>query len=341
MTSLTSNYIADGVDSRPWVEKYRPNSLSDLISHEDIIGTIGKLMESGRLPHLLFYGPPGTGKTSTILACAKQMYGKNLNSMVLQLNASDDRGIDIVRNQIKTFAGTKKLFSSGIKLIILDEADHMTNDAQFALRRVMEKYSKTTRFCMICNYVSKIIPALQSRCTKFRFAPLSIDQMKVRAQHVISSENIHVTEDGLATVLRLARGDMRKVLNVLQATSMAHDTVNEENVCSSTGSPLSSDIKNVLDWLMNATVKDCFENIRNLQYERGLALTDIVREISPWITKLKIPPKVQCFLLDKISDLQYRLAFATSETLQLGAFIGVFRSAVDTMAKMGAKTELP
>ena len=122
---------------------------------------------------------------------------------------------------------------------------------------------------------------------------------------------------------------------------MAHDTVNEENVCSSTGSPLSSDIKNVLDWLMNATVKDCFENIRNLQYERGLALTDIVREISPWITKLKIPPKVQCFLLDKISDLQYRLAFATSETLQLGAFIGVFRSAVDTMAKMGAKTELP
>ena len=154
-------------------------------------------------------------------------------------------------------------------------------------------------------------------------------------------ENINVSENGLATVLRLARGDMRKVLNVLQATSMAHDVVNEETVCSSTGSPLSTDIKNVLDWLMNATVKDCYASIRHLQYERGLALTDIVREISPWITKLKMPPKVQCYLLDKISDLQYRLAFATSETLQLGALIGVFKAGVDMMAKMGAKTELP
>ena len=251
------------------MEKYRPNSLSDLISHEGYHRHYRQVDGVRSLAALLFYGPPGTGRRQRYWRVPSKCMGKNLNSMVLQLNASDDRGIDIVRNQIKTFAGTEETFQLRDKVdLILDEPDHMTNDAQFALRRVMEKYSKTTRFCMICNYVSKIIPALQSRCTKFRFAPLSIDQMKVRAQHVISSENIHVTEDGLATVLRLARGDMRKVLNVLQATSMAHDTVNEENVCSSTGSPLSSDIKKCIDWLMNATVKDCFENIRNLQYEK-------------------------------------------------------------------------
>ena len=224
-----------------------------------------------------------------------------------------------------------------VETFVLDEADHMTNDAQFALRRVMEKYSKTTRFCIICNYVSKIIPALQSRCTKFRFAPLSVEQMKGRAQHVIEAENITVTEDGLAAVLRLARGDMRKVLNVLQATSMGHDVVDEANVCSATGSPQSADVKALVDWLLNEPVKDVYRKIRELQVEKGLALTDIVHEVSPWIMKINMPPNVQCFLLDKISDVQHRLAFATSETLQLGSLIGIFKTGADMMARMQAE----
>ncbi|GMI10300.1 hypothetical protein TrRE_jg11793 [Triparma retinervis] len=153
----------------PWVEKYRPSSLTDLVAHEEIISVLTKLIESDKLPHLLLYGPPGTGKTSTIIAMAKKMYGeKKYKGMVLELNASDERGIDVVRNQIREFAGTRQLFSSGTKLILLDECDAMTSDAQFALRRIIEKYSTSTRFCLICNYVSKIIPALQSRCTRFR-----------------------------------------------------------------------------------------------------------------------------------------------------------------------------
>ena len=147
----------------PWVEKYRPKDLNELIAHEEIISVLNKLIESNKLPHLLFHGPPGTGKTSTIKACAKKMFGEHISSMVLELNASDDRGIDVVREQIKEFAGTKKLFSTGVKLVILDEADAMTQDAQAALRRVIEKYTSNTRFCLICNYVNKIMPALQSR----------------------------------------------------------------------------------------------------------------------------------------------------------------------------------
>ncbi len=172
--------------------------------------------------------------------------------MVLELNASDDRGIDVVRNQIKEFAQTQKLFTSGVKLVILDEADAMTNDAQFALRRVIEKYTKNTRFCLICNYVSKIIPALQSRCTRFRFAPLESAQIRSRLQYVVDKEGLgeRVTQDGTDAILRLSQGDMRRVLNILQATASGFDTVNAETVYACTGSPPPSEISNLLQSLM-------------------------------------------------------------------------------------------
>jgi replication factor C subunit 3/5 len=156
-----------------------------------------------------------------------------------QLNASDDRGIDVVREQIKSFAGTRKLFSSGVKLVILDEADAMTNDAQFALRRVIEKYTRTTRFCLLCNYVSKIIPALQSRCTRFRFAPLQPAHVLARFRHVVDAEGLagRLRPDGETAILRQSGGDMRKVLNVLQACAAGHAVVDEAAVYACTGTP--------------------------------------------------------------------------------------------------------
>jgi replication factor C subunit 3/5 len=208
------------IASLPWVEKYRPKDMSDLVSHEEIISTITRLIDAGKLPHLLLYGPPGTGKTSTILACAHNMYGKSFSSMVLELNASDERGIDVVRDQIKEFASTRQMFTSAPKLIILDEADAMTNAAQFALRRVIEKYTKNARFCLICNYASKIIPALQSRCTRFRFAPLEPAQARERLAIVAEAEHCVATPDGLDACVTLGTGDMRKCLNILQSTHM-------------------------------------------------------------------------------------------------------------------------
>jgi replication factor C subunit 3/5 len=203
-------------------------SLDDVSGHQDILATINKFVDSNRLPHLLLYGPPGTGKTSTILALARRIYGSdNLRQMVLELNASDDRGIDVVREQIKTFASTKQIFTTGsaasrtgiagFKLIILDEADAMTNTAQMALRRIMEKYTANTRFCIIANYSHKLSPALLSRCTRFRFSPLKERDIRVLVDKVIEEENVKVTPDATDALVRLSKGDMRRALNVLQA----------------------------------------------------------------------------------------------------------------------------
>ncbi len=186
-------------------------------------------MDANRLPHLLLYGPPGTGKTSTILALARRIYGSdNMRQMVLELNASDDRGIDVVREQIKTFASTKQIFSmggtrggsvgiAGYKLIILDEADAMTNTAQMALRRIMEKYTANTRFCIIANYSHKLSPALLSRCTRFRFSPLKEKDIRTLVDKVIDEEHVKIQPAATDALVTLSKGDMRRALNVLQA----------------------------------------------------------------------------------------------------------------------------
>ncbi|XP_077571535.1 replication factor C subunit 5 [Stigmatopora nigra] len=310
----------------PWVEKYRPQKLDDLISHKDILSTIQKFISEDRLPHLLFYGPPGTGKTSTILACAKQLYKtKEFNSMVLELNASDDRGIDVVRGPILSFASTRTIFKKGFKLVILDEADSMTQDAQNALRRVMEKYTENTRFCMICNYLSKIIPALQSRCTRFRFGPLSPDQMIPRLQHVIQEEGVDITPDGMKAIVTLSSGDMRRSLNILQCTSMAYDQVTEDTVYTCTGHPLRSDIANILDWSLNKDFTTAYKEILALKTLKGLALQDILTEVHLLIHRVDFPPSVRIGLLIKLSDIEHRLASGTNEKIQLSSMVAAFQ----------------
>jgi len=312
----------------PWVEKYRPNALQELISHEDIISTIKTFISQDKLPHLLFYGPPGTGKTSTILACAKQLYTpKEFNSMVLELNASDDRGIGIVRGQILTFASTRTFLNKGYKLIILDEADSMTNDAQNALRRIMEKYTENVRFCMIGNYLGKIIPALQSRCTRFRFGPLSPEQILPRLELVCQEEHVDITEDGKEALMRLAAGDMRKVINILQSCSMAFDQVNENNVYTCVGHPLRSDITNIINWSLNDDFTTAYNNTNKLRTNRGLSLQDILSEVHLYIHKIELPASVRIQLLIKLSELEQRLMSGCSEKIQLGSFVAAFQVA--------------
>jgi len=310
----------------PWVEKYRPDGLDELISHEDIIATIRTFISNDKLPHLLFYGPPGTGKTSTILACAKEIYpAKLFNSMVLELNASDDRGIGIVRGQILNFASTRTIFNSGYKLIILDEADAMTNDAQNALRRIIEKFTDNVRFCLICNYLSKIIPALQSRATRFRFGPLKEDQILPRLEHVCREEKIKITEDGKAALMSLSQGDMRRVLNILQSCAMAFDSVSEYNVYKCTGHPQKADINNVVNWALNEDFSTAYNNIQELKTNEGLSLQDILTEVHLYVHRLVLPDNVKIMLLIKMAELESRLMAGSSEKIQLGGFLAAFQ----------------
>ncbi|KAI8146567.1 P-loop containing nucleoside triphosphate hydrolase protein [Fennellomyces sp. T-0311] len=315
-------------DHLPWVEKYRPKSLTDIVSQKDVTTTVEKFIESGQVPHLLFYGPPGTGKTSTILACARQLYKEHFRSMTLELNASDDRGIDVVREQIKNFASTRTIFKKGFKLIILDEADAMTSQAQSALRRVIEKYTKNVRFCIICNYVSKIIPAIQSRCTRFRFAPLGASQVKDRLETVVRAENVKMTDGGERALLRLCKGDMRRALNILQACHSGYERVDESSVYICTGHPHPQVIENVVNWLWKEEYTSAYSNIDKIQRETGIALVDILSEVYEYLLKIDYPDQTRIFLLENLAEIEYRLGEGANESIQLGALVGVFKLAI-------------
>ncbi|EPS44658.1 hypothetical protein H072_1362 [Dactylellina haptotyla CBS 200.50] len=220
----------------PWVEKYRPKTLSDVTAQDHTISVLRRTLQSSNLPHMLFYGPPGTGKTSTILALAKELYGPELiKTRVLELNASDERGISIVREKVKNFAkiaistttsaNASKYPCPPYKIIILDEADSMTQDAQSALRRTMETYSKITRFCLICNYVTRIIDPLASRCSKFRFKPLDEGNTKTRLTRIAQSENVKYQEGVIDALIKVADGDLRKAITFLQSAAKLHVAV--------------------------------------------------------------------------------------------------------------------
>ncbi|CBY30541.1 unnamed protein product [Oikopleura dioica] len=319
----------------PWVEKYRPNKLDDLISHTEIISTIKKFIDNEQLPHLLFYGPPGTGKTSTILAVAKELYGaKNLKKMVLELNASDARGINVVRNEILNFASSRSLHCKGFKVIILDECDAMTRDAQAALRRVMEKFTKNVRFCLICNYLGKLIPAIQSRCTRFRFAPLSVEQMMPRINHVVEEEGIDIDQNGMDLLLKMAEGDMRRSLNILQASHLAFNKVTDDIVYKVTGRPRRNDIRRMMEWLLNQDIKYCMDSIEELMLENGIALNDVLTDLYEEICEADLPDIPKAEILSALADIEYRLNIGATEKIQLAVIVAAFSKVRNTVPRM-------
>ncbi|KAG1746531.1 P-loop containing nucleoside triphosphate hydrolase protein [Suillus paluster] len=319
-------------ETLPWVEKYRPVTLDDVVSHKDITTTIVKFIEKNRLPHLLFYGPPGTGKTSTILAVARRIYGAEYKKQILELNASDDRGIDVVREQIKQFAETRTLFSKGFKLIILDEADMMTQQAQAALRRVIEQYTKNVRFCIICNYVNKIAPAIQSRCTRFRFSPLPIPEVEKRVNSVVEAENVNLTEDGKKALLKLSKGDMRRALNVLQACHAAYSSIGETEIYNCTGNPHPSDIETIVNSMLSDEFTTSYQMISAMKTERGLALQDLISGTYEYVETIEFKPQARVYLLDFLATTEHRLSTGASEKMQLSALLGAFKNAVELSA---------
>jgi replication factor C subunit 2/4 len=224
--------------SLPWVEKYRPAKIDDVAQQDEVVSALRSSLQTGELPNLLFYGPPGTGKTTVALALVKQFFGKDWKSRVRELNASDERGITAVREKVKTFAqlaiGTTQeglaQSKANFRVVILDEADSMTHDAQAALRRIMEEFVHVTRFIIICNYVSKIIDPLHSRCSKFRFQLISPEFQKARLLHICKQESVKLGPGALDEVIELSRGDMRAAVTLLQTAQSFYGEVNQDSL---------------------------------------------------------------------------------------------------------------
>mmetsp|Transcript_21642 Transcript_21642/g.40772 ORF Transcript_21642/g.40772 Transcript_21642/m.40772 type:complete len:341 (-) Transcript_21642:129-1151(-) len=218
----------------PWVEKYRPDRIEEVAQQEEVVAALKRSLQTGELPNLMFYGPPGTGKTTVALALMKQFFGKDWRSRVKELNASDERGINIVREKVKTFAqlaiGGDGDSKARFRVIILDEADSMTHDAQAALRRIMEEFVHVTRFIIICNYVSKIIEPLHSRCSKFRFQPISPEFQKTRLLYICEKENVVINPSALEKLIFLSKGDMRCAVTMLQTAVSFYDKVDEDSL---------------------------------------------------------------------------------------------------------------
>lgn len=314
----------------PWVEKYRPKTISEVKGHSNIVSVLKNFGGISGIPHLLFFGPPGTGKTSTILAMAKEYYGRHFRLMVMEVNASDERGVEVVTGRIHRFVQTHSLCELRVKLVVLDEADALTAEAQSALRRIMEKSSADVRFCLCCNYIGKLSAPLQSRCTKFRFEGINRESLKEMALRISENENMSFEEGGVDAVLDLAQGDARRVINLMQSASLVSEAseasrVSKEYIYKLAGSPLPSDVDAVFSALMCLSFKDSFREITGTVKHKGYAVADIVTALTAKVlSDTTLGEDRLRTLFVEFSNIEYNLSAGGSEKLAVGHLVSAF-----------------
>ena len=311
-------------DSSIWIERYRPKTFDDIKGQEAIVARVRAFVEKKNLPHLLFSGPAGVGKTSLILVIAKTLFGDNWRENFLELNASDDRGIDVVRTKIKDFARTIAIGDVSFKIIYLDECDSLTSEAQQALRRTMENYSDNCRFCLSCNYSSKIIDPIQSRCTIFRFKPLNKESIHEIVNHIIKNENLAVEKDFIDSLYEVAGGDVRRVENILQSCASLSKKITSEMIyeISSAARP-----KEILEILKEST-KGNFIKARNLLLDvmlnHGLSGLDIVKQIQKEINNIDVEDVIKLKMIEKCGEAEFRMVEGSDEYIQLESLLASF-----------------
>ncbi|MCE4608766.1 MAG: replication factor C small subunit [Desulfurococcales archaeon] len=305
-----------------WVEKYRPRSLDEIVNQEEIVNRLKTFVKNKNMPHLLFAGPAGTGKTTAAHALAHDLYGEYYRQYMLELNASDERGIGVIREKVKEFARSRTPPDIPFKIILLDEADNMTADAQQALRRLMELYSVSTRFILIANYPSKIIDPIQSRCAFFRFQPLKKDDVVARLKYIADNEGVEYDPEALETIYEISEGDMRKAINVLQAAA-ALGKVTVETVFKVVGMAKPKEVRQMIKTALNGDFTGARALLRKLMIEYGLSGEDIVKQIHREIfsNEIDIPEDLRILIADYIGEIHFRLVEGSDDDIQLSALL--------------------
>ena len=320
LTNLV-NHGGHSLSFEMWTEKYRPKSLDEMVNQTQIVERLKSFVKSRNVPDCIFAGPPGTGKTTAALCLAHDLYGKAYRDYLMELNASDERGINVIRETVKTFARSRAMGEIPFKILILDEADNMTADAQQALRRTMERYTETCRFILIANYSGRIIEHIQSRCAPFRFTYLPREEQDKYLRYIAEQEKVELLDEGLDAIYEVCGGDLRRAINTLQAAASLGKPITAEVVYSVVGRAHPADIREMIKIAMNGDFVKARDKLREMIFKYGVAATDIIRQIHTEIFRLDVPEPWKIKLADLVGEIDFRITQGSDEEVQLSALL--------------------
>ena len=307
-----------------WTEKYRPKEFTEVVGQENIVERISAFVDSKQIPHLLFAGPAGCGKSTISLIIAKNLFGKDWRQNFLELNSSDERGINIIRSKVKDFARMKSVGNVPYKIIFLDEADALTADAQNALRRTMESYSNTCRFFLSCNYSSKIIEPLQSRCCVFRFKTIPNDSIRSRLEHIIKQEKVSIDSKAIDAICNLSEGDIRKAINILQTAAINTKNVTEKAIYDVAAIAEPKEVKSMLEMSLKGRFLEARKSLHEMLLRDGISGHDIIKQITEQVYNLDITEREKVQLIEKVGEFEFRINQGGNEQIQLEALLAQF-----------------
>ncbi len=306
-----------------WTEKYRPHSLSEIINQKHAVKRLKAFVKDKSVPHMLFAGPPGTGKTASAIAIARDLFGKTRHANFQETNASDARGIDVVRTRIKDFARIKPL-NAPFKIVFLDESDALTTAAQHALRRTIERYSNVCRFILSCNYSSKVISPLQSRCVVFRFTNLSKEDVFKYLDRIIKGEKLKVDKSALEAIYELSEGDLRKATNILQASSSLGDKITGNIIYEVSSQAKPKDVIEMMNFAVNGNFKPARKKLHDMIIKQGLAGVDIIKACHSQIFNLNVSDEKKLQMINQIGEYDFRISEGGDPMIQLEAMLSQF-----------------